>query len=547
MQVDSWSYANNSYNENNKPARSLSCHGLPLPLPCLYISALSIALNNHPPHRFDLSFFYLFRPRCGCRSHLSFFSFISLRLPYTRSEPHPVCPCSSLSLCSLSFLSLFLSTLLLLTLPLFFSLSRSSFLPTVQIDPSGMTSVSASLQPVPAAPHVKVERRVTRDSSRTTTNIVSPTSSTQKPALAINRRFSGVQSKVGSMDAINYKPKSSEKKIQSFKSDFSHVKSKVDAKMVPPTPGAPVNTDADAPELPSPGVAVPITKRPTVITNGFSPATLSSRASRSTITSPSTSQPQRALSPPSSRSRSSATVTSIRTAASSVISAATQASTIVTPRSPPHSRRSSTSSVPVASPPMAPISPTRRLSKHIIPTQKASYDHIKPKVSSFENVNYSARGRASSRDSSADEGNGRSRSPSALSSSSSTSAAPTSPTSSTGRRSSFKIPPSKKTDYSKVQSKVGSMENINHAPQGGNLKIFNEKLNAPKVQSKVGSMEYINHMPQGGNLKIFNEKLRAPKVQSKVGSMEYINHTPQGGNLKVFSEKLSFREQAQVM
>ncbi|KAG0297296.1 hypothetical protein BGZ96_007033 [Linnemannia gamsii] len=407
-----------------------------------------------------------------------------------------------------------------------------------------MTSVSASPQPVLAAPHVKVERRVTRDSSRTTTNIVSPTSPTQKPALVINRRFSGVQSKVGSMDAINYKPKSSEKKIQSFKSDFSHIKSKVDAKMVLPTPKAPVNTHADAPELPSPGVAVPTTKRPTVITTGFSPATLSSRTSRSTITSPSTSQPQRALSPPS-RSRSSATVTSIRTAASSVISAATQASTIVTPRSPPHSRRSSTSSAPVTSPSMSPINPTRRLSKHIIPTQKASYDHVKSKVSSFENVNYAARGRPSSRDSSADEGNGRSRSPSALSSSSSTSAAPTSPTSSIGRRSSFKIPPSKKVDYSKVQSRVGSMENINHAPQGGNLKVFSEKLNAPKVQSKVGSMEYINHTPQGGNLKIFNEKLRAPKVQSKVGSMDYINHTPQGGNLKVFSEKLSFREQAQ--
>lgn len=58
-------------------------------------------------------------------------------------------------------------------------------------------------------------------------------------------------------------------------------------------------------------------------------------------------------------------------------------------------------------------------------------------------------------------------------------------------------------------------------------------------------MENIGHTPQGGNLKIFNEKLNAPKVQSKVGSMEYINHTPQGGNLKVFSEKLSFREQAQ--
>ncbi|KAF9907588.1 hypothetical protein EC991_010800 [Linnemannia zychae] len=383
-----------------------------------------------------------------------------------------------------------------------------------------MTSVSASPQPVSTGPRVSLERRKvispkvisppTRDSSRAT-NVVSPTSPTQKSTLPTNRRFSGVQSKVGSMDAINYKPKVSEKKIQSFKSDFSHVKSKVDAKMVLPSPTETANTEADAPVPPSPGVAGPTTKRPTVVTTGFSPA----RIGRSTATSPSSSQPQRALSPPSSRS--SATSRAIRTAASSAISAATQAATVSTPRSPPHSRRSSTSSAPVTSPPMSPTNPTRRLSKHIIPTQKVSYGHVKSKVSSFENINYATRERPSSRASSADDGNSRSRSPSARSSTSSTSAAPTSPTSSTGRRSSFKIPASKKVDYSKVQSKVGSMDNITHVPQGGNLRIFNEKLSAPKVQSKVGSMEYIHHTPQGGNLKIFNEKLSfREQAQSKI-------------------------------
>ncbi|KAG0376708.1 hypothetical protein BGX24_007327 [Mortierella sp. AD032] len=384
-----------------------------------------------------------------------------------------------------------------------------------------MTSVSASPQPVLAGPHVSLERRKvaapkvtspTRESARATNNVVSPTLPTQRPTLPTNRRFSGVQSKVGSMDAINYKPKVSEKKIQSFKSDFSHVKSKVDDKMVFPNPEEPVNTDADAPAPPSPGVATSTARRPTVVTTGFS---LASRTGRSAITSPSSSQPQRVLSPPSSHSSSRSHA--IRTAASSAISAATKAATVSTPRSPPHSRRSSTSSAPVTSPPMSPTIPSRRLSKHIIPTQKASYDHVKSKVSSFENINYATRERPSSRSSSADEGKSRSRSPSALSSSSSTSAAPTSPTSSIGRRSSFKIPPSKKVDYSKVQSKVGSMDNITHIPQGGNLRIFNEKLVAPKVQSKVGSLEYINHTPQGGNLKIFNEKLSfREQAQSKV-------------------------------
>lgn len=35
-------------------------------------------------------------------------------------------------------------------------------------------------------------------------------------------------------------------------------------------------------------------------------------------------------------------------------------------------------------------------------------------------------------------------------------------------------------------------------------------------------------------------------MRSKVGSMEFVHHMPQGGNIRVFSEKLSFREQAQV-
>ncbi|KAF9358059.1 hypothetical protein BGX26_002580, partial [Mortierella sp. AD094] len=54
------------------------------------------------------------------------------------------------------------------------------------------------------------------------------------------------------------------------------------------------------------------------------------------------------------------------------------------------------------------------------------------------------------------------------------------------RRSSFKIPPSKKVDYSKVKSKVGSLENSHHVPQGGNLRIFSEKLSfRDQAQSKI--------------------------------------------------------------
>ncbi|KAG0267023.1 hypothetical protein BG011_009771 [Mortierella polycephala] len=117
----------------------------------------------------------------------------------------------------------------------------------------------------------------------------------------------------------------------------------------------------------------------------------------------------------------------------------------------------------MTSPPMSPTSPTRRSSK---------YDHIKAKVGSMDNIGY---------DGVQSPTNGRSRSPSAVSSTSSTTSLSTSTS-----RSTFKIPKSKKANYTKVQSKVGSLEFIHHTPQGGNLRVFSEKLTfREQAQSKI--------------------------------------------------------------
>ncbi|KAF9345757.1 hypothetical protein BGX26_002769, partial [Mortierella sp. AD094] len=241
-----------------------------------------------------------------------------------------------------------------------------------------MTSVATSPQSI-SGPHVKVERsRVTsptRENSRST-NVVSPTPKSpttpaQRPSLATNKRFSNVQSKVGSLEAINYKPKPSEKKIQSFKQDFSHVKSKVDAKLVLPTPVASaedaVDTAAPASDSPSTSataktarVTTAPAKRPTIVTTG-------SRNNSATGAG------AKVLSP---TSRAPFAVNSVRNSTSSATSSA-----------------------------MSPTSSTRRMSKHIIPTQKVQYDNVKAKVGSFDNISYASRGRASSRSSSADEGN----------------------------------------------------------------------------------------------------------------------------------------------
>ena len=327
-----------------------------------------------------------------------------------------------------------------------------------------------------------------------------------------SKRFSSVQSKVGSLEAINYKPKPSEKKIQSFKQDFSHIKSKVDAKLV--LPPKEDNEEGAPPVLPgSPSLAAAAGgKRPTVITTTAATASGTGKAhSRtSSVTTTTTAAARQPLSPPSR------TFSTVRTATPTVSTTAAitiSTSSATSPRSPPQSRRTSsvTSSI-TTSPPLSPSSPSsgsasiRRLSKHIIPTQKASFDHVKSKVGSWENVGYKAAGatargrpdsRASSNGGAFSPGEGRSRSPSGARSTTSSNGTSTTTTthrrlSSGGSSSGFKIPPSKKADYSKVRSKVGSLELINHIPQGGNLRVFSEKLNFREAAQVKSAKKKVN-------------------------------------------------------
>ncbi|KAG0048494.1 hypothetical protein BGZ83_006557 [Gryganskiella cystojenkinii] len=359
-------------------------------------------------------------------------------------------------------------------------------------------------------------------SSSSRTNVTSPTGRVSvtsptggRPALpgAPSKRFSTIQSKVGSLDAISYKPKASEKKIQSFKQDFSHIKSKVDAKLVvQPKEGG---EDGATPALPgSPSLAAASGgRRPMVITT-------TTTAGKSHSRTGSTTAARQPLSPPPSRT--SSTVRTVSSTPTVSTTAAISISTATSSRSPLHSRRSSSVNLSVAtSPPLSPSSPNsgsasaRRLSKHIIPTQKQSFDHVKSKVGSLDNIAYKAasngtRGRPDSRASSNggtfSPGEGHSRSPSGARSTTSSNGTSTT-TSTTQRRlssggssSGFKIPTSKKVDYSKVKSKVGSLEFINHTPQGGNLRVFSEKLSFREgAQSKIAKEINITSFYQNGN------------------------------------------------
>uniref|UniRef100_A0ABM5GMH5 Microtubule-associated protein n=1 Tax=Pogona vitticeps TaxID=103695 RepID=A0ABM5GMH5_9SAUR len=119
---------------------------------------------------------------------------------------------------------------------------------------------------------------------------------------------------------------------------------------------------------------------------------------------------------------------------------------------------------------------------------------------------------------------------------------------------------SKKANYSHVQSKCGSKDNIKHVPGGGNVpnapklasgnhsqpstaprpgqgstnvQILNKKIDLSKVSSKCGSKANIKHKPGGGDVKIENQKLNfKEKAQAKVGSLDNVGHVPAGGTVK---------------
>lgn len=103
---------------------------------------------------------------------------------------------------------------------------------------------------------------------------------------------------------------------------------------------------------------------------------------------------------------------------------------------------------------------------------------------------------------------------------------------------------------SHVKSKVGSLDNINHKPGGGDKKVFDEKVHVlkekiiSKAKPKIGSLDNIKHKPGGGDKKIFDEKVHAlkekivSKAKPKVGSLDNIEHKPGGGDKKVFDEKV---------
>ena len=93
-----------------------------------------------------------------------------------------------------------------------------------------------------------------------------------------------------------------------------------------------------------------------------------------------------------------------------------------------------------------------------------------------------------------------------------------------------------------AKSKIGSLENAEYKPGGGDIKIESIKLDfKEKAQPKIGSKDNITHAPGGGNVKIETKKLNI-KAESKVGSFNNVEHKPGGGDKKIFDDKDYLRQ-----
>ncbi|XP_036593655.1 microtubule-associated protein 4 isoform X3 [Trichosurus vulpecula] len=97
------------------------------------------------------------------------------------------------------------------------------------------------------------------------------------------------------------------------------------------------------------------------------------------------------------------------------------------------------------------------------------------------------------------------------------------------------------TTYKAAETKESAQKQPN-----GKVQIVSKKVNYSHVQSKCGSKDNIKHVPGGGNVQIQNKKVDISKVASKCGSKANIKHKPGGGDIKIENQKLNFKEKAQA-
>lgn len=87
----------------------------------------------------------------------------------------------------------------------------------------------------------------------------------------------------------------------------------------------------------------------------------------------------------------------------------------------------------------------------------------------------------------------------------------------------------------------GSFTSIHYTP-GGSVILRKQR---PDVKSQVGSLDNISHSPGGGDVSIPQNKIKWKK-ESKIGSLDNITHLPKSSNVQIFNEKLKWRTDPKV-
>ncbi|XP_063308950.1 microtubule-associated protein 4 isoform X10 [Pelobates fuscus] len=101
---------------------------------------------------------------------------------------------------------------------------------------------------------------------------------------------------------------------------------------------------------------------------------------------------------------------------------------------------------------------------------------------------------------------------------------------------------SKKVNYSHVQSKCGSKDNIKHVPGGGNVPNA-AKPAAGSARPQAPS----NHKPGSANVQIVNKKIDVSKVSSKCGSKANLKPKSGGGDSKSEASNGNLKKQEETM
>lgn len=100
--------------------------------------------------------------------------------------------------------------------------------------------------------------------------------------------------------------------------------------------------------------------------------------------------------------------------------------------------------------------------------------------------------------------------------------------------SNIRVPFSYIPEYKKkVNPKIGSFDKIHHKPGGGNIQVVNEKQTWRK-EAKIDHIKR-DYQKKGGDIKILDQKTNY-NSGSKIGSLNNVNYRPGGGNIQILQQ-----------